>query len=220
MIYYHTERGARFMRVISPPPIYSRIALDIASKIARGEIREGEKLTGRSLTSSQYRVSPETVRRSFRLLADEGIVNIQRKSGATVLSRALAAEYVERFEVKKDMGQLKEELYELISRREELDKRIYDIIEQIIDSNERFRSSDPLRGYEFALDARSPMVGKTIGEANFWQNTGGTIVAIRRDGEIILSPGPYAVFEPHDTIIVLGDIDVYDRVAAYIAPEK
>lgn len=88
------------MRVSSPPPIYSRIALDIASKIARGEIREGEKLTGRSLTSSQYRVSPETVRRSFRLLADEGIVHIQRKSGATVLSRALAAEYVERYKEK------------------------------------------------------------------------------------------------------------------------
>lgn len=208
------------MRSGSPPPIYSRIALDIASKIARGEIREGEKLTGRSLTSSQYRVSPETVRRSFRLLADEGIVNIQRKSGATVLSRALAAEYVDRFAAKKDMGQLKEELYELIAQREELDKRIYDIVEQIIDINERFRSSDPMRGYEFTLDARSPVVGKTIAEASFWQNTGGTIVAIRRNGEILLSPGPDAVLKARDTIVVLGDIDVYDRVASYIEPKK
>ena len=208
------------MRMSSLPPIYSRIALDIASKIARGEIKEGERLSGRSLTSSQYRVSPETVRRSFRHLADVGIVDIQKNSGAVVLSRARAADYVDRFEAKKDMVQLKEALHALISEREALDKQIYNIIEQIIDLNERFRSSDPLRGYEFEIHAHSPIVGKTIADVNFWQNTGGTIVAIRRDGEIILSPGPYAVFEPKDTIIVLGDIDVYDRVGAFIQPEK
>jgi len=77
-----------------------------------------------------------------------------------------------------------------------------------------------MRGYEFTLDARSPVVGKTIAEASFWQNTGGTIVAIRRNGEILLSPGPDAVLKARDTIVVLGDIDVYDRVASYIEPKK
>ena len=46
------------------PPVYSQVAFDIASKIARldealarhaasGEIREGERFTGRSLMGSQ-----------------------------------------------------------------------------------------------------------------------------------------------------------------------
>lgn len=36
----------------------------------RGELREGEKLSGRSKLSPEYNVSPETVRRALRLLAD------------------------------------------------------------------------------------------------------------------------------------------------------
>ncbi|WP_369074759.1 cation:proton antiporter regulatory subunit, partial [Klebsiella pneumoniae] len=34
-------------------------------------------------------------------------------------------------------------------------------------------------------------MGKTAAETKFWQNTGATIVAIKRGDELIISPGPY-----------------------------
>lgn len=43
-------------------PVYARIALDLARKIASGELAAGSRLSGRSLLSSTYRVSPETIR--------------------------------------------------------------------------------------------------------------------------------------------------------------
>ena len=46
--------------------------------------------------------------------------------------------------------------------------------------------------------------GKSIGELQFWQSTGGTIVAIRRGQTVILSPGPYAELYSGDVIILVG----------------
>lgn len=206
------------MRNSTVPPVYSQIALDLATKIARGEIKEGDKLTGRSLTASQYGVSPETIRRSFRLLADMNIVDIHINSGAIVLSKARAADYISKFEAKKDIGLLKKQLSELIAERDQINERIFELIDQIIDINERFRNSDPLRSYEFTVPAGSPIIGKTIADSMFWQNTGATIVAIRRADRIILSPGPYAVFEEKDNIIVSGEIDISDRVLDLLNP--
>ncbi|MDY0372402.1 MAG: GntR family transcriptional regulator, partial [Sphaerochaetaceae bacterium] len=51
-------------------PIYARIALDIANRIENGELLEGKRLSGRSLMSSEYGVSPETIRRAFSLLEE------------------------------------------------------------------------------------------------------------------------------------------------------
>ena len=47
-------------------------------------------------------------------------------------------------------------------------------------------------------------LGKSIGELQFWQSTGGTIVAIRRGQTVILSPGPYAELYGGDVIILVG----------------
>ncbi len=208
------------MRNSASPPVYSQVALDIATKIARGELKKGQKISGRSLTSSEYGVSPETVRRSFSLLSEMGIVDIQKNSGAIILSKQRAVDYILKYAAKKDMRLLRKRLDALILERNRVNDDILDIINQIIDLNERFRNSDPLRSYEFEIPDGSPVLGKTISDSQFWQNTGATIVAIRRGDEIIQSPGPYAVFMPSDCIIVSGDIDVSDRVAKHISPEK
>lgn len=197
-------------------PVYSQIALDIATGIARGEYKEGDRISGRSLTASRYSVSPETVRRSFRLLSDMEIVDIQQNSGAIILSKAKAIEYISKFESKKDLGMLREQLNELLKQRNILNNRILDIIDEIIDINERFRDSDPLRTYEFRIPHNSPLIGKTVANSKFWQNTGATIVALRRDGKIVLSPGPYAEFMIDDSIIISGGLDAAERVKAFI----
>ena len=65
---------------------YLLIARDLAARIAKGEFAEGGKLFGRSMLASEYRVSPETIRRALRLLADMKVVEIKAQSGAKILS--------------------------------------------------------------------------------------------------------------------------------------
>jgi DNA-binding GntR family transcriptional regulator len=78
-------------------PIYAQIALDIALRIVRGELKENSKVYGRSVMSSEYGVSPETIRRAFKLLEDTDIVEIKQNSGVMVVSSENARKYVERF---------------------------------------------------------------------------------------------------------------------------
>lgn len=75
------------MRQAGNPPVYEQVAFDIAAKIASGELKEGDRFFGRSLLSSQYGVSFETVRRTVGLLNDLGIVSIKNNIGSTVTSQ-------------------------------------------------------------------------------------------------------------------------------------
>lgn len=198
------------------PPIYAQIALDIASKIARGDLKENTKITGRSLLATTYAVSPETIRRSMRLLADVGIVDVKSSSGTIILSKNKAIQYIETFNTGRSVRVLKKELKDLLSERDIINKRVIEIIDEIININEHLKSIDPLQNYEIEVPENSFLIGKTIQDSHFWQNTGATIIAIRRNENIILSPGPYATFNLGDTIVVVGDVLMADRVRNFI----
>ena len=79
-------------------PIYQKIAVDIASKIAAGEYQEGNKLFARSALAGQYSVSPETSRRAISILSDMGIVKAVKGSGLTIISKEKAIGLVEQFQ--------------------------------------------------------------------------------------------------------------------------
>jgi len=80
--------------------------------------------------------------------------------------------------------------------------------------------SNPLENFEIDVHATSPAVGKSIKELNFWHATGATIVALRREGKLILSPGPYVVISSNDTIIFIGDQSAVDAVTLFLNPKK
>ena len=69
---------------------YTRIAISLAERIASGQLKEGDKLSGRSKLSPEYNVSPETIRRTLRLLADMKVVEVKEQSGVYVLSAAIS----------------------------------------------------------------------------------------------------------------------------------
>lgn len=77
--------------------VYEKIALDIAYRIVRREIAEGVRLSGRSVMSSEYGVSPETIRRSFSLLEEMGVVEVKHNSGVHVISRENAKKYITKY---------------------------------------------------------------------------------------------------------------------------
>ena len=198
------------------PPVYSKVAFDIATRIATREIEENTKFTGRSLMSTQYGVSQETIRRAFKLLDDVGIVSVRQNVGAIVLSKKKASEYIEKFKTERDLRFLKHELHELQRERDRINERIDEIVNEIADFNERFKNSDPLRNYEFQLEPNSKLVGMTIRDSQFWQKTEATIVAIISDGNVMLSPGPSAVFSANDIIVVAGRPSVIGQVKEFI----
>ena len=97
---------------------YMRIAISVAERIAAGELREGEKISGRSKLSSEYEVSPETVRRAIQLLSDMRVVAVKEQSGVYVLSADNAKRYLQNFENRADLMSKRRKLRELIEEKE------------------------------------------------------------------------------------------------------
>ena len=187
------------------PSQYLQIALDLARRIAKGELPEGSRIYGRSVMASEYNVSPETIRRALRLLADMKVVEIKPQSGAMVLSADSARRYIANFEESADIRALRRQLKDMMEEAADLHHRITDTIAALVKSRETFAAAgEPLPNYEVPVPQNSPVTGKSIGALKFWQSTGATIVAIRRNQTVILSPGPYAELYGGDVIVLVG----------------
>jgi len=197
-------------------PVYAQIALDIALRIAKGELKENTKVYGRSIMSSEYGVSPETIRRAMKLLEDMHIVDIKQNSGAFVLSAENAKEYVAKFGEQNNIRSMQKKLINLIEQQKNTNQQIIDIAGSILRINEKFSETNPFNNYEVVIPTNSGIIGHTLGELNFWQETRATVIAIRREDQIILSPGPYVLFEAEDTIIFVGDISSIKAVTDFI----
>jgi GntR family transcriptional regulator len=65
-------------------PAYAQLVNIIRSQIASGVYRPGGRLPGESKLCRTYNVSPMTVRRSIKLLLDQGVVDTVRGSGTYV----------------------------------------------------------------------------------------------------------------------------------------
>ena len=187
------------------PSQYLQIALDLAQRIAKGDLPEGSRIYGRSVMASEYGVSPETIRKALRLLADMKVVEVKPQSGAVVLSADSARRYIENFDEGADVQSLRRQLKDLMAESAEVNRRMSETVSALVKSQETFAAADqPLPNYEVPVPQGSPLIGKNIGELQFWQSTGGTIVAIRRGQTVLLSPGPYAELYAGDVIILVG----------------
>ena len=205
---------------VAVPSQYLQIALDLAGRIARGELPEGKRLYGRSLLASEYGVSPETVRRALRLLADMKVVEIRPQSGVIVLSADSARRYIDSFSDSADIWALQAKVKELFAEDSALHSRLESAVKALLRSQDTFAAEQPFPNYEVPIPDGSPVIGKSIGELKFWQATGGTVVAIRRGRSVILSPGPYAEFFAGDTIILVGHPGVGEAVNRLISGKE
>ncbi len=199
-------------------PRYQQIAADIASKIANKYYMVGDKIYARSSIASQYGVSPETARRAICVLTDLGIVESEIGSGVTIRSYEKALDFVRHYQDIQTVNNLKKDIQESMERQsKELEFFNYSLT-KLIEKTDRFRSINPFTPFEIEITEGMPCVNRTITETNFWHNTTATIVAIKRDSNLLLSPGPYAVFLPKDMIYFIGDENCYERVKKYLYP--
>jgi K+/H+ antiporter YhaU regulatory subunit KhtT len=70
--------------------------------------------------------------------------------------------------------------------------------------------------FELKIPKNSHIIGKTIGNTSFWQNTKATILGIKRNDKLIISPGPYLDFREDDIILFVGTNEVLQNVENFI----
>lgn len=195
---------------------YKSIALDIAQRIVSGEFPVNSKIFGRTLLASQYRVSPETIRKAIWLLRDENIVAVEQGKGIVIISGQNASDYLERNNYLNSVYSLKQELQQLLEEKQEIDKKLNVILTKIIQDSDRLRNLKPYHPVEIKVNENSRVVGHTIGDLHFWQNTGATIIALRRGTMVSISPGPHVILMGNDVLVVVGDGNVQEKTTDFI----
>lgn len=196
---------------------YIKIAIDIAHRIVNNDFIEGSKITGRTTLVSIYNVSPETIRRSLALLKDMNVVTVNEKSGIIINNKIYAKDFLDKFKTKSDFTYLNSETFDLIKQRKEIDSKLEKNISSIIEFATQLRNVGSIIPFESIVEENSFAVNKSIGELDFWHNTKATIIAIKRDGNLYLSPGPYFQIHSEDIIVYVGEETVLESVKEYIS---
>ncbi|MBB6622286.1 TrkA C-terminal domain-containing protein [Clostridium gasigenes] len=198
-------------------PNYIKIAVDIAHRITNNEFIEGSKISGRTTLVGIYNVSHETIRRSLSLLKDNDVVIVNEKSGIIINSKLKAKEFLNIFKTKSDFFSLNNETFNLIKQKKSIDNQLEKNINSIIEFATQLRNVGSIIPFESIVEDGSVAVNKSIGELNFWQNTKATIIAIKRDGDLFLSPGPYFTIKENDILVYVGDDCVLENIKNYIS---
>lgn len=198
-------------------PNYIKIAVDIAHRITNNEFTEGSKISGRTTLVGIYNVSHETIRRSLALLKDNDVVIVNEKSGIIINSKLKAKYFLDIFKTKSDFYSLNNETYNLIKQKKAIDNQLEKNINSIIEFATQLRNVGSIIPFESIVEEGSVAVDKSIGELNFWQNTKATIIAIKRNGDLFLSPGPYFTIRQNDVLVYVGDDYVLENIKNYIS---
>lgn len=197
-------------------PVYQQIAVDLAVKIASGKYQEKERIRGRSTLASYYNVSPETIRKAVYILEDVGIVTIHQGIGIEVASAEKAREFQEKYSNIYNLNSLKKELLDLLHQHQEQERLLKEKVNDLIDSTERFQNVNPFIPFELVITRDMKYLGKTASEINFWQNTMATIIAIKRNDRLILSPGSYATLKEGDIWYLIATEESFNRVKSFL----
>ncbi|MGX7092622.1 TrkA C-terminal domain-containing protein [Hutsoniella sourekii] len=191
---------------------YIQIASQLAEMIANGEIKEGEKISARGFISQTYQVSFETGRKALIVLKDLGIVSTFKGSGSFVASQAKAKQYVKQY---KDIQSLEESRLEILDNYQQ-QKAIWQQFEkqlnQYMDQMHKTIDYYPFVPNELLLTEKAHWLNLSVADINLWHQTEATLVAVRRQGELVISPGPYFILQEQDRLYYVGPLSSIERM--------
>lgn len=200
-------------------PRYQQIAVDIAGKIVDKHYEIGGKVYARSALASQYAVSPETARRAINVLSDMNIVEVTKGSGVVIKSYENAVKFIQQYKNIQTLHDLKNDILRKVDQHIDDTFLIKDQVTKLVERIDRFKSSNPFVPFEIEITSDTQYLGRTSSDVNFWHNTSATIIAIKRGHELMMSPGPYAMFCENDVVYFIGDESAYERVLHFFYPE-
>ena len=120
---------------------------------------------------------------------------------------------------KNEFATIKHDIYSLIEEKKELESKLENKINDLIEFATQLRNVGLIVPYESLVEPNSLIIGKTLGELNFWNNTGATIIGVKREGKLYLSPGPYLAIKNGDIIVYVGESEVIENVNNYITSQ-
>jgi len=215
MLFLYSDDGSK--DVSQEIPKYEKIAVDIAYSIYHGDLKEGENVKGRSTLSGKYNVSPETIRRAVKLLSDMGVVEVLDKSGIYIKSSEKAHGFIQEYQAKRQMLHLKDSIGDLFKEKQSMEQKIVEQLNSLMEHSVQLRNIGIIYPLELRVRGNSHIIGKTIGGTRFWYHTGATIIGIRRNKHLFLSPGPDMVFQEDDNILYVGNVEnISDKVNEFV----
>lgn len=191
---------------------YQQIAVGVAQRIVSGEYEVGERIKSRSTLSSMFGVSPETTRKALNILADLHIVSVKHGSGAIVLSKEKAHDFIDNFEMTSSLNSQKDRILEKMDQQENMLKELRGLVSVYLDQTKRVQKKYPLEPYGLKLTADCELLGKQLVDARIWHHTGAIIVGIERNEELLISPSPYQTLEKNDLVYFVGEEQSYLRM--------
>lgn len=204
----------RSMKVNDHVSRYEEIAYLIAKRIVKGEFKKDDKLRGRSLLSSEYNVSSETIRKAMQLLSNYQVVSVKERSGIYVSDQNHAKDYIKYFEehrLRKNIVHETKELLELSNKlHHDLQKKFYKLI------NQSESSSFPFAYFKLEVDKTSKFIDKTIDDLDIYKKTKGMIIGIEYDDILTEIPDPKTIIKPFMILYMLGNNDVKDKAIKLI----
>lgn len=197
-------------------PRYVEIAKELAKKIEIETIKVDDVLKGRTLLSSEYNVSSETIRKAINILASEHIVRVKHGYGVIVISKENASKFLKKMQETSVDKTLVEETNDLIKKRNELNEEISKNIALLVKKTSNTSVKD-IEFHELTITDDCWVINQTIGDVYFYNYTEATIVAIKRGDKLIVSPGPDFTFIANDVLIVVGKDNLsYQRALTYL----
>jgi len=80
----------------SGEPLFAQVAASVRAQIAKGELREGDRLPPARDVASGLGVNLHTVLHAYQVLREEGLVDLRRGRGAVVTGAATAVSQLQR----------------------------------------------------------------------------------------------------------------------------
>lgn len=192
---------------------YLSIAYQLAKRIANGEIEIGTKLSGRTLLSSEYQVSSETVRKAMNTLKTFGVVSVQKRSGITVLSKLAAENYIERYIAQSQDRKLIQEASEAMKELATLESKIQHLMRRFISATRT--GFFPFDFFAITLDETMSHIGVTLGDLKLRETTKALVIGYEKDGIFYQNPDPSLVLEIGLVLYMLGDHVTQEKVDVY-----
>lgn len=197
-------------------PKHVEIAVDIAEKIKQRELKVGAKLRGRSLVSSDYSVSSETIRKAFNLLQKYDVIEVKEKSGAFIMSRENAVAFLNNHRKKNNLEKEINTMRELYVKHREIEHQIKASLKKIEAFVKTTHEKLPIEYFTIQVHENFECVGKAIKDMDFHEQTGATLFGIVSDNGTISTLDPSYVLQTDDILYFSGNNDSVNKIIKLI----